>query len=552
MTMKIGTRLTATFGVVLAMLLVICTIVSMQMAQMNENTQNIVHDHLVKQQLANQLKEGVSSVVLLVYHALDESAPDVQQADLDQIKVLQGKNTATIAALRNLIESGNERATFDQVIAVRTSYVEALKPVFAQLAAHDSNAARATVLNILPHQTALLTALNGFADFQQTLMDRAVLDSAQSYAEARAVLWGSSVLLMVIALTLCSRVTRSIVRPLQQVVAGANALAQGDLSFKINILREDEVGALARSLNQAMTQLATIVGGVKQASVSISSATQQLAAGNTDLSQRTEEQAASLEETASSMEELTATVRQNADNAQQASLLAGTASDIAQRGGEVVGRVVETMQGISGSSAKVTEIISVIEGIAFQTNILALNAAVEAARAGEQGRGFAVVASEVRMLAQRSAAAAKEITGLISESANQVRAGSKLVEETGSTITEIVQSVKRVTDIINEISTASHQQRTGIEQVNQAVSQMDQVTQQNAALVEEAAAAAQSVAEQAQALRDAVAAFKVDQSESARAPLSETAAWKQPKTNAWMPVHGLSVRSMQRHELSAS
>ena len=210
------------------------------------------------------------------------------------------------------------------------------------------------------------------------------------------------------------------------------------------------------------------------------------------------------------MDELTATVGQNADSAQQASILAGTASDIAQRGGYVVGRVVETMHEISSSSSKVTEIISVIEGIAFQTNILALNAAVEAARAGEQGRGFAVVASEVRMLAQRSAAAAKEITELIGESVNQVRAGSKLVEETGSTINEIVQSVQRVTEIMGEISSASHEQRAGIEQVNQAVSQMDQVTQQNAALVEEAAAAAQSVAEQAQTLRDAVAFFKVD------------------------------------------
>jgi len=551
MAMKIGTRLTATFGVILAMLLVICATVSLQMTQMNESTQSIVRDHLIKQQLASQLKEGVNGVVLLVYRALDESAPDVQQADLDQIKVLQGKNSATITALQKLIESDSERANFDHVIAVRTAYVEALKPVLAQLAAHDSNAARATVLTMLPRQTALLTALDGFGDFQQKLMDRAVLDSDQSYSTARVVLWGSSALLIVIALILCARVTRSIIHPLQQVVAGANALARGDLSIKIDILREDEVGTLATSLNQAIAQLAGIVGGVKHASVSISSATQQLAAGNTDLSQRTEEQAASLEETASSMEELTATVRQNADNAQQASLLAGAASDTARRGGDVVGRVVETMQGISGSSAKVAEIISVIEGIAFQTNILALNAAVEAARAGEQGRGFAVVASEVRMLAQRSAAAAKEITGLIGESVNQVRAGSKLVEETGSTIAEIVQSVKRVTDIMGEISTASHQQRTGIEQVNQAVSQMDQATQQNAALVEEAAAAAQSVAEQAQALRDAVAVFKVDQRESAPAALGESAS-RQPKASARMPVHGLPVTGMQQHELSAS
>jgi len=316
-------------------------------------------------------------------------------------------------------------------------------------------------------------------------------------------------LAIIVALVLCVLVTRSIVRPLQQAVDGANAMARGDLSVKVAIVRRDEVGALADALNRAIAQLATIVGGVKQASQSISSATQQLATGNTDLSQRTEEQAASLEETASSMEQLTVTVRQNADNAQQASTLASTASVIAQRGGDEVNRVVETMHGISDSSSKVAEIISVIEGIAFQTNILALNAAVEAARAGEQGRGFAVVASEVRALAQRSAAAAKEIKALIGESLNRVGAGSKLVGEAGITIGEIVQSVKQVTYIMSEISSASLEQSTGIEQVNQAVNQMDQVTQQNAALVEEASAAALSMAEQAQALRDAVAVFKI-------------------------------------------
>jgi methyl-accepting chemotaxis protein len=318
------------------------------------------------------------------------------------------------------------------------------------------------------------------------------------------------VLALVVALILCAVVTRSIVRPLQRVVDGANALAQGDLRVQVHVENHDELGNLAEAVNRAIGNLAGIVGGVKQASLAISSATEQVAAGNTDLSQRTEEQAASLEETASSMEELTATVRHNADNAQQASTLASSASEVAQRGGDEVGRVVETMQEISDSSAKVAEIIGVIESIAFQTNILALNAAVEAARAGEQGRGFAVVASEVRTLAQRSATAAREITELIGESVGRVNVGSQLVEQAGDTIREIVQSVKRVTDIMSEISAASHEQSTGIEQVNQAVSQMDQVTQQNAALVEEAAAAAQSMAEQAQALRDSVAIFKLD------------------------------------------
>ena len=523
MAVKIGTRLTATFAAVLVLLLVICVMVSAQMSRMNADTQSIVNAHGTQIALVNQIKEGTYRVALLTYRALDDRTPERQQADLDEIQAQTTKNTASYADLKNRLDTEDGRAAFDHLIQARTSYAAALQPVNAQLAAHDSNGARATLLSVRALQTATLAALDNFSNVQQRQMDAAVQESANAYATARAVLWGLGVVALIVAAVLCVLVTRSIVRPLQRVVEGAEALARGDLSVKLDVLRRDEVGAVADSLNRAITQLATIVGGVKHASESISSATQQLAAGNTDLSQRTEEQAASLEETASSMEELTTTVRQNADNAQQATTLATTASGIAQRGGEVVGRMVETMHGIAGSSAKVGEIISVIEGIAFQTNILALNAAVEAARAGEQGRGFAVVASEVRTLAQRSASAAKEVKTLIGESVDRVQAGSKLVEEAGSTINEVVASVKRVTDIMGEISSASQEQRTGIEQVNQAVTQMDQVTQQNAALVEEASAAALSMAEQAQALREAVAVFKIDDtaghSNSAHAPL---------------------------------
>jgi methyl-accepting chemotaxis protein len=289
----------------------------------------------------------------------------------------------------------------------------------------------------------------------------------------------------------------------------ADQIANNDLTVVVRTASNDR-SSLLFSMKRMQERLTLTIGAIKGAADSIATAADQIAAGNQNLSQRTEEQAASLEETASSMEELTSTVHQNTESAKQASRLSSTASGIAQRGGEVVGQVVETMQGISDSSAKVAEIISVIEGIAFQTNILALNAAVEAARAGEQGRGFAVVAGEVRTLAQRSATAAKEIKDLIGESVTRVDAGSTLVEEAGRTIHEVVVSVKRVTDIMSEISAASDEQSTGIEQVNMAVNQMDQVTQQNAALVEEASAAAQSMAELAQGLRDAVATFKVD------------------------------------------
>jgi methyl-accepting chemotaxis protein len=288
----------------------------------------------------------------------------------------------------------------------------------------------------------------------------------------------------------------------------ANRIANSDLTAVVNTAPNDR-SSLLFSMKLMQEHLTRAIGTIKMSADSIATATRQMAEGNEDLSQRTEEQAASLEETASSMEELTSTVHHNTENALQASTLASVASSTAQRGGEVVERVIETMQGISSSSARVSEVTNLIEGIAFQTNILALNAAVEAARAGEQGRGFAVVASEVRNLAQRSATAAKEIKALIGESVDRVQAGAKLVEEAGSTIDEIVQSVKHVANIMSEISSTSQEQSRGIEQVNQAVTQMDLVTQQNAALVEEATATALAMAEQAQALRDTVAGFKI-------------------------------------------
>lgn len=340
--------------------------------------------------------------------------------------------------------------------------------------------------------------------------------ASEEYAEAQAnfnthfmVISAAVILGVILAAIVGMMLIRAIVGPINEAVRVANAVASGDLTSRIEANSNNETGRLMQALKQMNDNLIDLVGKVRGGTDSIYTASGEIASGNADLSQRTEEQASSLEETASSMEELTSTVRQNADNARQANQLASGASEVAVRGGSVVGQVVETMSAINDSSKKIVDIISVIDGIAFQTNILALNAAVEAARAGEQGRGFAVVATEVRTLAQRSAAAAKEIKELIGDSVNKVEDGNRLVSEAGQTMDEIVNSVKRVTDIMAEISAASQEQSSGIEQVNQAVTQMDEVTQQNAALVEEAAAAAESMQDQARELSQAVAVFKL-------------------------------------------
>ncbi|GFO60665.1 methyl-accepting chemotaxis protein [Geomonas silvestris] len=330
-------------------------------------------------------------------------------------------------------------------------------------------------------------------------------------AKMRWQILGGTLFLSLVVFAFAWVVARRIKLALDQAIAASQRIASGDLTAHLTVESKDETGDLIGSLKEMNEGLARIVGEVRNGSDSIATATEEIAAGNADLSQRTEEQASALEETASSMEELTSTVKQNADNAQQANQLAINASGVAVKGGEVINRVVLTMESITDSSKKISDIIGVIDGIAFQTNILALNAAVEAARAGEQGRGFAVVAAEVRSLAQRSAAAAKEIKALIEDSVGKVQDGSRLVEEAGRTTQDIVTSIKRVTDIMAEISAASVEQSSGIEQVNIAITQMDDVTQQNAALVEQAAAAAESLEDQARQMVAVVARFKLEE-----------------------------------------
>ncbi len=399
--------------------------------------------------------------------------------------------------------------TFDanRMIYGRTGFL----PAVAALHAHDFQQASELLQGPLTESfPAVQTSMEALSQLQMDVAKNQFQVSQTRYAVVRnvsivAIIFGV-LLAGLIGYWLISTISRS----LQEALRLAESVAAGDLTQTVEVRSNDEIGQLLQALKNMNASLVTIVGQVRHGTETIAVASREIASGNADLSSRTESQASSLEETASSMEELTSTVKQNAENARQANQLVVSTADVAAKGGEVVGQVVDTMVSIKDSSRKIADIIGVIDGIAFQTNILALNAAVEAARAGEQGRGFAVVAAEVRNLAQRSAGAAKEIKTLIEDSVDKVDAGGKLVDEAGKTMGEIVTSVKRVTDIMSEIAAASQEQSAGIEQVNQAITQMDDATQQNAALVEEAAAAAESLQDQAGKLAEAVSVFRLE------------------------------------------
>ncbi len=423
-----------------------------------------------------------------------------------------------------------------------THYVQSINRVFQLAMTGELDAATQFFsTDTTPKFNALHDTVFALLDLQKTASAGEFASSQSSYENIFMISITTMVLGMLIAIIAGFFLIRAIIGPLNEAINVANAVAAGDLTSQIEVRSTNEMGRLMQSLKAMNDNLVELVGKVRMGTDQITTASGEIASGNADLSQRTEEQASSLEETASSMEELTSTVRQNADNARQANQLAVGASEVAVKGGAVVGQVVQTMSAINDSSKKIVDIISVIDGIAFQTNILALNAAVEAARAGEQGRGFAVVATEVRTLAQRSAAAAKEIKELISDSVTKVDEGTRLVDEAGTTMDEIVSSVKRVTDIMSEISAASQEQSSGIEQVNQAVTQMDEVTQQNAALVEEAAAASESMQEQAQSLMRAVSMFKLSSDHSS----SPTPVKRSNRSAvAKLPNRGLAARKV--------
>ncbi len=509
--LRIAKRLAVAFGICVALLCVNSLMSASALSTINQSLKLITSDRYVKVQLVGDVKDEVNLQARIARNLLIFDKPEDRDRELQQMQDSRAKTGPTLKKLDDMVDnSGVGQQKLNDVYKHRDLFVAELDALLKLVRGNRLDEARTQLKDRMRSaQLEYLKVLEALSDHQESLMNDAVRDADELVKFSTLKIIALTVLATLAAVGFAWWVSRSITKPLAQSVQVAEAVAQGDLGSRIVAGSRDETGQLMDALGRMNEQLSQIVTQVRESSESISTGTGQLASGNADLSQRTEEQASNLEETAATMEELTATVKQNAETARAATEMATSAMDVAERGGEVVGQVVQTMERISEASRRIADIIGVIDGIAFQTNILALNAAVEAARAGEQGRGFAVVAGEVRLLAQRSAEAAKEIKSLISASVETVDAGSQLVADAGRTMTDVVQQVRQVNTLIGEISAASREQSTGIDQVGDAVMQLDQVTQQNAALVEEAAAAAESLRQQARRLTELVATFKL-------------------------------------------
>ncbi|EGI77559.1 methyl-accepting chemotaxis sensory transducer [Hylemonella gracilis ATCC 19624] len=536
---RIGTRLAAGFGLLILFSLIMLVSGIYQLRHTAEATRQMMQEPLQKERLVTDWYAGISASVQRATavarsndNALTELFAAANAASSKEISERQ-------AQFAKLISNPQEQALFDKVIEYRQAYIKARDAIIAaKTAGQLDQVQRLFEQTFLPASRDYLGGLQSLRDHQRASIDRVGAEIDGSAARGYALLGGIGLAIALTGALIAWSLTRSIVQPLTQAVQAARAVADGNLTLELRAEGRDEAAQLLHALRDMTQRLRGIVGDVLQGSQTIASAATQIAAGNRDLSSRTEEQAGSLQQTAASMEEITSTVRHNADNARQANQLARETATQAARSGQVADQVVETMGGIHDASRRIVDIIGVIDGIAFQTNILALNAAVEAARAGEQGRGFAVVASEVRNLAQRSAEAAKEIKGLIGDTVNKVDAGTQLVEQAGASIRDVVNSVQRVHDIVAEISAATQEQTAGLELVNQNMAQMDLVTQQNAALVEESTAATQSLEAQASQLARTVSVFRVGAAPSATVP--PHGAWRrtsQPSLDRPRPEH---------------
>lgn len=508
--MRIGQRLGLAFGAMVLLMFVMAIASLVALRQIDGNLNDVIDDRYVKVRRVTGIFEELNLQARNARNAL--LLPDAAQraTELQSLRNSTERATEHYEALIPTVKDPQAKLALDEALTSRSAYKGHLDVYVQHIEAARMDEARTTLLERLrPVQLAYFASLRKLIERQETLMHLAGRAADESVDRA---VWQLSIAVLIgtiAGIAFGVLATRSVTQPLQSVRAEMDAIAAGDLTREVTINRGDELGQLQATLRTMLTGLKELVRDVRSGVDSVTTASSQIAAGNLDLSSRTEEQASSLQETASAMEEITGTVSQAADSAALATKLASRAASTAREGGEIVSRVVSTMEAITTHSHRIEQIIGVIDGIAFQTNILALNAAVEAARAGDQGRGFAVVASEVRSLAQRSAGAAREIKDLIAASGASVETGRREVAGSGETMRQIVDEIAKVSDLVTEIAHAAQEQRRGIEQINQAVAQMDRVTQQNAALVEESAAAAGSLEAQAQKLSISVSSFRV-------------------------------------------
>ncbi|WP_050465021.1 methyl-accepting chemotaxis protein [Herbaspirillum autotrophicum] len=521
--MKIGKRLAFGFAIILAFSIVITAIGIWRLQAVSDATNAMMAQPLLKERVIGDWYANLHSGIRRTIAIAKSSDPALGPYFAEEAAASSKTSGEYQKKVESLLSSDVEKGLFQKIGELRKVYLSSRDAINKAKAAGDvEEAGRLLDQVFVPEARKYQDTMRELLEVQRQEIDATAAHIDATARESRQLLLLLEALVLVLGVICAWYLTVGITRPINSAVRISRRVADGDLSGEVDVTSHDETGLLLQALKDMNHSLGNIVSNVRSGTETIATASGEIAAGNLDLSSRTEQQASALEETASSMEELISTVKQNADNARQANQLAVSASEIAIQGGAVVGQVVTTMGSINDSSKKIVDIISVIDGIAFQTNILALNAAVEAARAGEQGRGFAVVASEVRSLAQRSAAAAKEIKALIDHSVETVGNGSRLVEQAGSTMREVVVSVRRVTDIVGEISSASQEQAAGIEQINHAITQMDQVTQQNAALVEQAAAAAASMQTQAASLEQLVSVFTLNTSNALPAPVHRT------------------------------